>query len=81
MQTETTTRNVKDALFKVDTRANILKHFCHAITETATGRAEDAPEALNEIGFLLMALEEQIEALQKEVEAAEDAATGRATTE
>lgn len=78
MQTETTTRKVKDALFKVDTRANILKHLCHAITEAATGRAEDAPEALNEIGFLLMALEEQIEALQKEVEAAEDAAMSKA---
>ena len=78
MQTETTTRNVKDALFKVDTRANIPKHLCHAINEAATGRAEDAPEALNEIGFLLMALEEQIEALQEEVEAAEDAAMSKA---
>ena len=74
-------RTVRDALFAIETRGHIIKHLTHVIDETATGREDDPREALNEIGFLLMALEEQIESLQEAIEAAEDAEMSRAKGE
>ena len=70
-------QTVRETLNQVETRAQIITPLCHAITEAATGRADDAREALNECGFLLMALEDQARALETEVEAAQDAETAR----
>lgn len=68
----TTNRTTPEAILtaqqNLDRRAGILEYLCGAILDRASQESDNPTEDLNAVTFLLLGMQDQIKALQAEIQ-------------